>query len=118
MFLRYNELLKPILEQYKSIVGKRTQTTIPLELDQFFSWLHENKRADKPLKNLIETYKKHIQESELKDELYKWKFIEDFNGKPDLDAENFQEEIKSIKWGNLVYAMSGGGTQSFSKRNT
>jgi len=41
-FVRYNEEIKPMLSLYKDIVGKRTDTTIPLELDQFFSWLYEN----------------------------------------------------------------------------
>jgi 5-methylcytosine-specific restriction protein B len=42
LFTKYNESVKPILDKYKEIVGKRTGTTIPLEVDQFFSWLYEN----------------------------------------------------------------------------
>ncbi|MEL7834856.1 AAA family ATPase [Fodinibius sp. N2] len=41
-FIRYNNQLSPLIELYKEIVGRRTETTIPLELDQFFSWLYEN----------------------------------------------------------------------------
>lgn len=41
-FLRYNERIKPLFELYKDIVGQRTETTLPLELDQFFSWLYDN----------------------------------------------------------------------------
>jgi 5-methylcytosine-specific restriction protein B len=39
-YLKFNETLKPVLQSYQSIVGKRTETTFPLELDQFFSWLY------------------------------------------------------------------------------
>ena len=39
-YLKFNETLKPVLENYQRIVGKRTETTFPLELDQFFSWLY------------------------------------------------------------------------------
>lgn len=41
-FIRYNDEIKPLLDLYEEIVGKQTNTTIPLELDQFFSWLYEN----------------------------------------------------------------------------
>jgi 5-methylcytosine-specific restriction enzyme B len=40
-FIKYNQALRPILNSYKQIVGKRTNTTFCLELDQFFSWLYE-----------------------------------------------------------------------------
>lgn len=40
-FLRYNEVLIDLRNKYEEIVGVRTETTIQLELDQFFSWLYE-----------------------------------------------------------------------------
>ena len=42
LFVRYNKEIEPLIDFYKDIVGRRTQTTLPLELDQFFSWLYEN----------------------------------------------------------------------------
>jgi len=42
LFVRYNKEIEPLLDLYENIVGRRTQTTLPLELDQFFSWLYEN----------------------------------------------------------------------------
>ena len=104
-FYRYNEILTPVIEQYKQIVGQRTNTTIQLELDQFFSWLYETKKADKPIKELIQKYKILLKSKGLENEKYKWEFIRDFKGKPDINA-NIEEEIKSIKFGNLIYHMS------------
>ena len=40
-FLRYNEFLIDLCNKYEQLVGVRTETTIQLELDQFFSWLYE-----------------------------------------------------------------------------
>jgi hypothetical protein len=58
------------------------------------------------LLKLISEYKLKIRHSELKDERYKWEFLKTFQGRPDVNAENFTEEIKSIKFQNLLYAMS------------
>lgn len=40
-FKKYNDRLKPVLDSYTNIVGHKTQTTIHLEVDQFFSWLYD-----------------------------------------------------------------------------
>ena len=105
LFLRYNELLNPVLEKYKKIVGQRTNTTVQLELDQFFSWLYMTKKADQPIKKLITRYKRLIGSQGLSNEKYKWEFLRDFKGKPYLKGNIFQE-IKSIKFGNLMYHLS------------
>lgn len=39
-FKKYNEAILPIIEKYKKIVGKRTDTTTQLEVDQFFWYVH------------------------------------------------------------------------------
>lgn len=61
---------------------------------------------NKKLQELLSSYKSKIQETELKDERYKWEFVKTFKSRPNVDAENFTEEIKSIKFQNLLYAMS------------
>ena len=58
-----------------------------------------------PLNVLIEEYKEHIIKTELKDEVYKWELLKENLGKPDTTAKDFQQEIKSIKFTNLIYAM-------------
>jgi 5-methylcytosine-specific restriction protein B len=40
-YFKYNETLKPLIDLYKRIVGKKTNTTFCLEIDQFFSWLYD-----------------------------------------------------------------------------
>ena len=58
-----------------------------------------------PIKLLIEDYKKHIEATQLSGEIYKWELINEFKGRPNTDAVDFYQEVKSIKFKNLVYAM-------------
>jgi 5-methylcytosine-specific restriction enzyme B len=62
-------------------------------------------KNNNPILTLIANYKKHIQETQLKDEEYKWQLIKEYAGMPDTNAVDFYQEIKSIKYSNLVYAM-------------
>ncbi|GGK71789.1 McrB family protein [Rufibacter glacialis] len=55
------------------------------------------------IKALIEKYKKYLEENQLADEVYKWKLVNQFKGCPNLDAPDFYNEIKNIKYGNLIY---------------
>ncbi|HRG77593.1 MAG TPA: AAA family ATPase [Leptospiraceae bacterium] len=45
LFERYNKVIEPIIEEYKRILGgkSKTDTTIQMDVDQFFSWLYINK---------------------------------------------------------------------------
>ena len=54
---------------------------------------------------LIENYKTRIKERGLKDETYKWKLIEEFRGRPNVEAADFTQEMGEIKFLNLVYKM-------------
>ena len=55
---------------------------------------------------LIENYKLHISKTKLVDEVYKSRFLKENKGKPNLNALNFAEEYKSIKFGNLTYQLA------------
>jgi hypothetical protein len=57
------------------------------------------------LQELITKYKKHIQKTHLQDEKYKWELIEQYKGRPNLEAEDFLAEVKSIDYSNLIYAL-------------
>jgi 5-methylcytosine-specific restriction protein B len=61
-FLKYNNAVKPIIEKYSQIVGRKTPTSLLLEVDQFFSWLYENKIEKERLgeDKLLETDDKTI----------------------------------------------------------
>ena len=61
-----------------------------------------------PIKSLIENYKEHISKTQLKGEIYKWKLLSEFNGRPNTAAIDFYKEIKEIKFGNLIYPMGIG----------
>ncbi|WP_246850462.1 McrB family protein [Rufibacter roseolus] len=52
---------------------------------------------------LIEKYKSHLQENTLAEESYKWSLVNQFKGRPNLDAPDIYEEIKSINYGNLIF---------------
>ena len=58
-----------------------------------------------PIISLIEKYKKRIAETELKDEIYKWELVNEYRGRPNTEAPDFYQEIKDIKFKNLIYAM-------------
>jgi 5-methylcytosine-specific restriction protein B len=56
--------------------------------------------------NIIENYKKHLQENGLADELFKWEILAKYQGRPNLEAENFYEEIRAIDFRNLLFHTS------------
>ncbi len=60
-----------------------------------------------PIPELIARYKARILQSNLEDELYKWKLLGEYGGRPNLDAPDFTSEIKSLRYGNLPYQMAG-----------
>lgn len=62
--------------------------------------------ASDPINNMIRLYKEQIRKTELKDELYKWELLKKFRGRPNLNAVDFLEEIKSIDYKNLMYEMA------------
>lgn len=52
--------------------------------------------------SIISKYKNIVSEDN-KNEIYKWKLLNLFNGRPDISADNFASEITSINFGNLIY---------------
>ncbi|MCC9168651.1 McrB family protein [Pontibacter harenae] len=67
--------------------------------------IKEKKGLLDPLKELIQKYKKDVQQSKLVDEIYKWKLVNQYRGRPNLNAPDFFEEIKSINYSNLIYGV-------------
>ncbi len=53
--------------------------------------------------DLIRRYKIELQRTKLNDEVYKWKLVGQFRGRPKTDSKNFKEELKSIKFNNLLF---------------
>jgi 5-methylcytosine-specific restriction protein B len=53
--------------------------------------------------DLIRKYKIELQKSKLKDEIYKWNLLGQYKGRPRTDARSFKEELKSIKFHNLLF---------------
>lgn len=55
------------------------------------------------MKEIIEKYKKHIQQYGLSDELFKWEVLAKYQGKPSIDADKFVEDFKTIDFRNLLF---------------
>lgn len=56
------------------------------------------------IENAIETYESYFKESRgLGDELYKWRIVTSLYNKPDLDSDDFYDEISKLQFKNLVY---------------
>lgn len=95
------------------VFPKPTEIT-DLELNTFLSNLlqycllrgqlkKEMKLASDPVVALLEKYKIHLKENHLSGELYKWKLLKKYKGRPDINPEDFYEEIKGIDFSNLIY---------------
>lgn len=67
------------------------------------------------LLELISNYKSYIAKTKMQDEVYKWELVKKFKGRPDINVEDFSLEIKSIKFQNLLYAMSIAVTNHIAK---
>ena len=68
-----------------------------------------------PILELVQKYKSYIANTKMQDEVYKWELVKKFKGRPDINAEDFSLEIKSIKFQNLLYAMSIAVTNHIAK---
>lgn len=55
------------------------------------------------MKEIIEKYKKHIQQFGLSDELFKWEILAKYKGRPSIESDKFVEEFKSIDFKNLLF---------------
>lgn len=67
--------------------------------------------SSNPVRELIERYKKRIREHGLEGELYKWDLISQFRGRPDVDKENLVEELRTLKFANLIYYVGIGAAK-------
>ena len=105
-FIRYNQAITNVIGQYIEIVGQKTNATVCLEVDQFFSWIYSTKQKGSSINNMIDSYKEKIKESKLEEEKYKWRLVKENNGVPNLATESIVEEINKLKFGNLAYQMA------------
>lgn len=62
----------------------------------------KNRLTEDINQTIIAKYKKIVSEDN-KNEIYKWKLLKLFNGRPDTSVEDFATEITSINFGNLIY---------------
>jgi hypothetical protein len=60
------------------------------------------------ISEIIKKYKNLLRKKGLDDELYKWEIIKKYKGLPNLYAEDFEAEIRKIKFYNLIYPTSAG----------
>jgi 5-methylcytosine-specific restriction protein B len=78
-----------------------------------------NNTSLKPLNDniqaLISKYKTIIEKPYLNNEVFKWQLIQKFQGKPDTSAPDFNAEISTIRYENLLYPMSGAVIQHLAR---
>ncbi len=55
---------------------------------------------------LINKYKAYIKNGGLQDEIYKWKLLYQYRGRPNINADNLKDEIKSVNFANLIYPVA------------
>jgi hypothetical protein len=60
-------------------------------------------KTNDPLLNLVQNYKEYIRKGGLNDELYKWRLLALYYGRPNPKSVDFNEEIKTINFANLIY---------------
>jgi hypothetical protein len=80
--------------------------------------VREKSLSNDPLKDIIEKYKAHISKNKLENETYKWQLINKFKGRPDVNTENFAEELISIDYANLIYPVGVSVIRHIAKEKT
>ncbi|WP_052670534.1 AAA family ATPase [Draconibacterium sediminis] len=63
------------------------------------------KATDKVLK-MVSKYKNRLKTAGLNDEIYKWKLIKKYRGRPNIKASDLADEIKQTDFSNLIYHLS------------
>ncbi|WP_444626357.1 AAA family ATPase [Flavobacterium columnare] len=102
---------KPILKEIeKQIENEKLEIYLPVLTGGeatflFFEKLGFEIKRKNQIAKLIESYKLKIKETQLQDEVYKWQLVDEFKGKPNLDNPDLLQELKNIKYSNLIYAM-------------
>ncbi|MCK5536175.1 MAG: EVE domain-containing protein, partial [Bacteroidales bacterium] len=114
---KYNLIYEGISYPPKLVISIANQYANEIELDsndfsggaETNSFLEKRgfvvSKKDDPIKLLIKNYKKRISQNHLEDEVYKWELVKKYNKRPNTDADDFTQEIKDIKFKNLIYQM-------------
>ena len=63
--------------------------------------------------SLIGEYKSILRSKGLTAEIYKWQLVKRFQGRPNINAEDFNAEIRGIEFSNLVYGVGIGAAVKF-----
>ncbi|PKV75289.1 McrB family protein [Pontibacter ramchanderi] len=72
-------------------------------------------KTSDPINDLIRKYKEDLRLNGLQDELYKWRLLQTYRSRPNLDAADFTAEIKSIDFANLIYGVGIGVVHHLAK---
>lgn len=70
------------------------------------------------LADLIKKYKEELKRDRLENEIYKWKLLAQYQGRPKIDAPNFTEEFNSVKFLNLIYPVGITASQHLARERT
>lgn len=65
-------------------------------------------KADDEIFKMINAYKRHISIHGLDAENYKWRLVEQYKGRPDVNASDFRKELLTTDYANLIYPLGLG----------
>jgi hypothetical protein len=74
----------------------------------------QNIKTD-PILKLIDEYKECVRENGLINEIFKWKLLGKYKGRPDINAPDFYTEISSVDYSNLIYGIGKGAIKHMAK---
>lgn len=97
--VRWAAKLANISDWEKMTLNGGDNTNKPL---RDMGFIINNKISEDINLSLINKYKSIVFENN-ENELYKWRLIEKYKGRPDIFAEDFASEITSINYNNLIY---------------
>ena len=71
-----------------------------------------------PVSDLIVKYKAELTANGLNDEAYKWEMLKIFGGRPDTNAVDFSNELRTVDYRNLIYPVGLGVVHHLAKERT
>jgi|GEM_PF-330622 len=75
-------------------------------------------KVDNPIVDLINRYKKYLQNDRLSNEIYKWNLLAQFKGRPNVEVIDFCKEVNETNFFNLIYPVGIGVIHHLAKEKT
>lgn len=97
-------------DRFSSVEARTHLKRLDFEIEEV-----KNGVVDKAINSMIKDYVGKVERDKNGDEIYKWQLVKKNLGKPDLSAIDFNKEIRSIEFKNLVYGVGIGAIRHLAK---